>query len=81
MKNLFVSYDIAKKLKKSELFNLEQTQDNLIKKYGIIELSKTNIVNPVNRCDCGGGCAGSCAGHCGGCGGSSCKGGCSGFVI
>lgn len=69
------------KLKKSDLFNLELAQNNLIKKYGITELlSKTDITNR-GGCSCGGGCSSSCSGRCGGCGGSSCKGGCGGFVI
>lgn len=67
------------KLAKSDLIKIDQIQENLIKKYGITELLSAKSYSTITNCS--GNCSGGCTHRCGGCGGSSCKGGCGGFVI
>ncbi len=73
MENFKISENLMKKL--------DGILSDLTSKYSETELLTVGNFENTQRCDCGGGCAGSCAGRCGGCGGSSCKGGCGGFVI
>lgn len=67
------------KLTNLDLIKLNQSQENLMKKYGISELKAVKSYSTIT--DCSGNCSGGCTNRCGGCGGSSCKGGCGGLII